>query len=76
MLVRLNQFGIASCTPKMQDFIYGTKVPFENINLWVHEGEVLRVIIKKPYCVRGKDTMEACRFSLRDADRIRLWWVK
>ena len=61
---------------KVQQFIKATNVPLSNVNVNdFNNSPTKRVYFEKPYCVSKERYKECIRFSLRDADRIRLWWA-
>jgi hypothetical protein len=60
---------------KAQAFITATKIPLAHVN--VNDFDCVptpKIYFKKPYALKNSEKT-AIRFSLRDADRLRLWWV-
>jgi len=62
---------------KVQEFIKATQVPLSAI--MTNDFDYVptpRIYFTKPYGMKTKSREKECtRFSLRDADRIRLWWL-
>ena len=60
---------------KVQEFIKATQVPLAYV--MTNDFDCVptpKVYFDKPYKLGKKSSKVCIRFSLRDADRIRLWW--